>query len=620
MIKLLEIKNFKIHKELSIRIGNGTTVFVAPNGAGKTTIAEAIAWCLFGPTAIRASQERIISEGADECSVVLTILLKGEDHEFVRTYRRNGGSTATCYRGGVIVGSGPKGVADYLSDFGIDLDGFKMIYAQQGELSYFVNAPPAARKQLLTSLLRLDELDETIKTIRKDVRLQEERLEDVPEREEIEDFLADISEMERVESELERQEMELENAIEELQGEETALKDLVVGQLKTVGERAELNTQLQIKEAELGTIYEAIEHYEEIVERELIRPEKELKAVSVAVDTAATLLEELQQESAKDEGVAYAYDSIYDSLECGQNCPICLREIENLEEIRKRLEKRSEIEELALQTQYRELKKAKDDFLNLKREESEVLNAWTEYDRQQHEIEDAVGRLGGLGAKKGDVEFEIRKIRQEMEELPEIDESTQEDWDEVQDALGRALKEKTDVVSERRTCQYRIERMQETAQEYSDRLSGNEMQRAKLATLRDLSKIMPDFRDIVLAQSLGWVAGRASALLYSATQNSWPLSIDTDLNFFVGERPLEDFSSGQVDMVSVCLRIAVAEFLSKRIGIQGLMILDGVFDRIDIDNRDAIGRLVGEINIPQILLLSHFDVPVIEGEKMEIRK
>jgi recombinational DNA repair ATPase RecF len=176
-------------------------------------------------------------------------------------------------------------------------------------------------------------------------------------------------------------------------------------------------------------------------------------------------------------------------------------------------------------------------------------------------------------------------------------------------------KQFTAAVAAKRIAQHKLDAIEEHAAEIADKLRGSELQRRKLGVLHQLSKTMPEFRDMLLSQALSWVAERASGLLLRATGNPWPLRIDTDLGFWVGDVPLEDFSSGQVDMACVCLRIAVAEFLSKRIGMKGLMILDGVFDRIDEDNRDAIGRVVGEINVSQIFLLSHFEVPVIEGER-----
>jgi DNA repair exonuclease SbcCD ATPase subunit len=66
-----------------------------------------------------------------------------------------------------------------------------------------------------------------------------------------------------------------------------------------------------------------------------------------------------------------------------------------------------------------------------------------------------------------------------------------------------------------------------------------------------------------------------------------------------------------VDLVCVCIRIAIAEYLSSRIGFKGFLILDGVFDRIDEKNRDAIGRLISEISLDQVLILSHFKVPIV---------
>ena len=79
MIKDIHIKNFKCHKSLRTGLGLGITLFVAPNGKGKSTVAEAIAWCLFGPHAINASQDRIVTHGETECKVQVIMMIGDEE-------------------------------------------------------------------------------------------------------------------------------------------------------------------------------------------------------------------------------------------------------------------------------------------------------------------------------------------------------------------------------------------------------------------------------------------------------------------------------------------------------------------------------------------------------------
>ena len=43
-----------------------------------------------------------------------------------------------------------------------------------------------------------------------------------------------------------------------------------------------------------------------------------------------------------------------------------------------------------------------------------------------------------------------------------------------------------------------------------------------------------------------------------------------------------------------------------------------MFDRIDESNRDAIGKLLSEINLGQVIVLSHFKVPIIGGRELRI--
>jgi DNA repair exonuclease SbcCD ATPase subunit len=237
------------------------------------------------------------------------------------------------------------------------------------------------------------------------------------------------------------------------------------------------------------------------------------------------------------------------------------------------------------------------------------------YNAHVGEVENAKEQLGKCDEQLAEIKKEGARLAKMVFDLGPAADDVREDLQSAEAELGRLNKQFTAAIAAKRVAQHKLGAIENHAAEIDDMLRGSDLQRRKLGRLQELKKSMPEFRDLLLSQSLSWVAERASGLLLRATGNPWPLKIDTDLGFWVNDIPLEDFSSGQVDMVCVCLRIAVAEFLAKRIGMRGLMILDGVFDRIDEDNRDAIGRLVGEINVPQILLLSHFEVPVIEGER-----
>jgi DNA repair exonuclease SbcCD ATPase subunit len=145
--------------------------------------------------------------------------IDGREHTCVRSYTRGGTADAKIFVDGDIVANGSAGVAEYLAEKGIDLDGFNMVYAQQGELSYFVDTTPAIRKQLISSLLQLDKFDEMIKQVRSDVKEQEVRLRDIPERERIEELVGQIQELEEEVAQATEEAYTLDNFICEQEGD-----------------------------------------------------------------------------------------------------------------------------------------------------------------------------------------------------------------------------------------------------------------------------------------------------------------------------------------------------------------------------------------------------------------
>jgi DNA repair exonuclease SbcCD ATPase subunit len=349
-----------------------------------------------------------------------------------------------------------------------------------------------------------------------------------------------------------------------------------------------------------GEVPEPLEDLDEVLETQKISGEK---------------LDHLDKEIAKIETHLESKYTLIDEVEQGV-CPVCLTDIENPSELVNGVieDHLSDLEDNL--RDLRGQKKAAEKALSeINAEVQHTIYVWDEYELARIAAREAGGHMEDCDAIITDNERKIELLKKQLADLGPAPADVRDALKEAEEHLSSMRKQQTAAIAAKRIAKHKLDAIENHGEEIAEMLRGSELQRRKLGVLQELQKAMPKFRDDILSQALGWVAERASGLLLRATGNPWPLRIDTDLGFWVEDIPLEDFSSGQIDMVCVCLRIAVAEFLSKRIGMRGLMILDGVFDRIDEDNRDAIGRLVGEINVPQILLLSHFEVPVIEGER-----
>ncbi len=58
-IRRLKLVNFRQHADTDIDLGDGITGVIGPNGSGKTTLLEAIAWAIYGTTAVRGDKDSI---------------------------------------------------------------------------------------------------------------------------------------------------------------------------------------------------------------------------------------------------------------------------------------------------------------------------------------------------------------------------------------------------------------------------------------------------------------------------------------------------------------------------------------------------------------------------------
>ncbi|KKL15134.1 hypothetical protein LCGC14_2508620, partial [marine sediment metagenome] len=189
-LRSVSIENFKVHEELKLEFGSGTTVLVGPNGSGKTSIAEAIAWCLWGAQGVQAKQQkRLIRYGAERCRVKTVITLNEVDHLFTRELLQSGVSKAWVETATDTLADSSSGVQQYLESLGLDLEGFSVQYAAQKELDYFVFAIPSVRKKLVASLFRLEDLDDVLKAVRKVHADYAQRCEQAPTAAMIEEYV-----------------------------------------------------------------------------------------------------------------------------------------------------------------------------------------------------------------------------------------------------------------------------------------------------------------------------------------------------------------------------------------------------------------------------------------------
>jgi exonuclease SbcC len=156
----LHLTNFRQHADTRIEFDVGLTGIIGPNGAGKSTILEAIAWALYGQSAVRGTRDSIrnIRAGARApVRVELDFDLSGHRYRVVR-----GLSNAELYLDG-----GSEPIATTITDVSELLarrlgmtraEFFHTYFTGQKELAVMAAMTPTERAQFLSRVLGYDRI------------------------------------------------------------------------------------------------------------------------------------------------------------------------------------------------------------------------------------------------------------------------------------------------------------------------------------------------------------------------------------------------------------------------------------------------------------------------------
>ena len=156
----LQLTNFRQHAETRIEFDLGLTGIIGPNGAGKSTVLEAIAWALYGQSAVRGTRDSIrnVRSGARApVRVELDFDLNGHRYRVVR-----GLSNAELFLdgGSEAIATGITDVSDLLGRrLGMTrAEFFHTYFTGQKELSVMAAMAPSERAQFLSRVLGYDRI------------------------------------------------------------------------------------------------------------------------------------------------------------------------------------------------------------------------------------------------------------------------------------------------------------------------------------------------------------------------------------------------------------------------------------------------------------------------------
>lgn len=160
----LSLRQFKCYDDVEVAFDPGVTVIHGVNGSGKSTLLDAAFFALYGSDALTGTLDDIITTGAEETEVSLSITHDGEPFDIYRHVRMSGDrpQTATCELetpDGTI--SGARAVRSEVSSLlRMDADAFlNCAYVRQGEVNKLIHASPRERQNMIDELLQLGILE-----------------------------------------------------------------------------------------------------------------------------------------------------------------------------------------------------------------------------------------------------------------------------------------------------------------------------------------------------------------------------------------------------------------------------------------------------------------------------
>jgi len=173
ILNKVKLSNFISHKNTELDLGYGINVVVGSNGAGKTSILDAISFALFSDYSNRGRKENLINSKANRCKAAVEFTEGGVKYAAEWSMDRGKPAKGSLYRiqngdRKLLAQGGSNAVVPEVETIlGIDKSMFlQSIYVRQGEIEELVTSTSAARKELISKLLGVEDLQKAWESIR----------------------------------------------------------------------------------------------------------------------------------------------------------------------------------------------------------------------------------------------------------------------------------------------------------------------------------------------------------------------------------------------------------------------------------------------------------------------
>ncbi len=431
MIKTVELKNWKSHKDTELGFEKGVNGLIGSMGSGKSSVLEGVVFALFGTTPKHNSREvtlddliRRSPEKADKATVKIEFELYNKNYSVLREIERDKGTTKSVLKkeGDVVESPSTREVTEQVEKLlGLDFNAFtRAVYAEQNHLDLFLNMRPGDRKERVDELLDIKRFEEARKnvvkvknTLEKEKKQEEkavQQLDDELDEEVKEELEKDIQETSQSIEETSKIISELENKLEKKRKSLEKLKKRDK-QSKKLDKRI---TRLETKEESLE---ERINEFN--ISKDFENPKKRIEELSKTKESLEEKREKLKQLRKEEEFVSRTIEELRKEVEILQDEAEKFEKVEELEKKIEEREKRLKSIEKKVNRFYAERKELEKSLKTVKSSEEDCpvcgKELTEEHRRELTESKDK--RIKEVRQKEKELKEELDKRKQRLEKL-----------------------------------------------------------------------------------------------------------------------------------------------------------------------------------------------------------
>lgn len=164
ILNRVRLENFISHESSDIDLDYGINVITGPNGAGKTSILDAVSFSLFN-VHTRGKKKDLVNSRARKCKLIVDFSEGGVAYTVEWSMERSKAAYGALFRTQgqertLLARGGERTIVSEVEKIlGLDKHLFlQSIYIRQGEIEGLVTATPAVRKELISRLLGIDDI------------------------------------------------------------------------------------------------------------------------------------------------------------------------------------------------------------------------------------------------------------------------------------------------------------------------------------------------------------------------------------------------------------------------------------------------------------------------------